>query len=134
MKILKTAILLAGLTALFGWAGWPIGGQSGMMIALAIAAAMNVGCYWFSDKIVLKMYGARQIHDSPLYRMTEGLAARANLPMPGVFIIDNPQPNAFATGRNPQNAAVAVNTGLLDILSEPELAGVITHELPKKNL
>ncbi len=129
MNILKTAILLAGLTALFGWAGWAIGGQSGMMIALAIAAAMNIGSYWFSDKIVLKMYGARQIHDGPLYRMTESLAARANLPMPRVFIIDNPQPNAFATGRNPQNAAIAVNTGLMDILSERELAGVVAHEL-----
>lgn len=129
MNILKTAILLAGLTALFGWAGWAIGGQSGMMIALAIAAAMNIGSYWFSDKIVLKMYGARQVHDGTLYRMTENLAARANLPMPRVFIIDSPQPNAFATGRNPANAAVAVNTGLMDILSERELAGVVAHEL-----
>jgi len=129
MNILKTAILLAGMTALFGWAGWAIGGQSGMMIALMIAAAMNVGSYWFSDKIVLKMYGAHQIHDGALYQMTEGLAALANLPMPRVFIIDSPQPNAFATGRNPQNAAVAVNIGLMDILSERELAGVIAHEL-----
>ncbi len=100
-----------------------------MMIALMIAATMNVGSYWFSDKIVLKMYGARQIHDGPLYRMTEDLAARASLPMPRVFIIDSPQPNAFATGRNPQNAAVAINTGLMDILSERELAGVVAHEL-----
>jgi heat shock protein HtpX len=129
MNILKTAILLAGLTALFGWAGWAIGGQLGMMIALMIAAAMNVGSYWFSDKIVLKMYGARQIHDGLLYRMTEGLAARAGLPMPRVFIIDSPQPNAIATGRNPENAAVAVNTGLMDILNERELAGVVAHEL-----
>lgn len=129
MNIFKTAILLAGLTALFGWAGWTIGGQSGMVIALAIAAAMNIGSYWFSDKIVLKMYGARQIHDGPLYQMTHNLAMRAGLPMPRVFIIDSPQPNAFATGRNPQNAAVAVNTGLMDILNERELAGVVAHEL-----
>ena len=129
MNIIKTAILLAGMTALFGWAGWAIGGQSGMMIALMIAAAMNIGSYWFSDKIVLKMYGARQIHEGALYRMTEALAARAGIPMPSVFIIDSPQPNAFATGRNPQNAAVAVNTGLMDILTERELAGVVAHEL-----
>ena len=129
MNIIKTAILLAGMTALFGWAGWAIGGQSGMMIALMIAATMNIGSYWFSDKIVLKMYGARQIHEGALYRMTEALAARAGIPMPSVFIIDSPQPNAFATGRNPQNAAVAVNTGLMDILTERELAGVVAHEL-----
>ncbi|MGQ0526592.1 MAG: M48 family metalloprotease, partial [Alphaproteobacteria bacterium] len=113
----KTFILLAGLTALFGWAGWAIGGQSGMVIALVIAAAMNIGSSWFSDKIVLKMYGARQIHEGKLYQMTHNLAMRAGLPMPRVFIIHSPQPNAFATGRNPQNAAVAVNTRLMDILS-----------------
>ena len=129
MNIIKTALLLAGLTALFGWAGWAIGGQSGMLIALGLAAAMNVGSYWFSDRIVLKMYGARQIHDGALYRMTERLAMRAGLPMPRVFIIDNHQPNAFATGRNPHNAAVAVNTGLMNILDERELAGVVAHEL-----
>ena len=125
----KTFVLLAVLTALFGWAGWAIGGQSGMMIALMIAAFMNIGSYWFSDKIVLKMYGARQIHEGLLYRMTQGLVERAALPMPRVFIIDSPQPNAFATGRNPQNAAIAVNTGLMDILTERELAGVVAHEL-----
>lgn len=129
MNILKTAILLAGLTALFGWAGWAIGGQSGMMIALAIAAAMNIGSYWFSDKIVLKMYGAKPVESGPFFAMTQSLAQRAGLPMPRVYIIENAQPNAFATGRNPQNAAVAVNTGLIDILTERELAGVIAHEL-----
>lgn len=129
MNVLKTSLLLAGLTALFGWVGWVVGGQSGMFIAFAVAVAMNVGSYWFSDKIVLKMYGARQVFDGPLFRMTEDLATRAGLPMPRVFIIDNPQPNAFATGRNPENAAVAVNTGLMDILSNRELAGVIAHEL-----
>ncbi len=129
MNNLKTAILLAGLTALFGWAGFAIGGQSGMMIALVIAAAMNIGSYWFSDKIVLKMYNAQPVANGGLYRMTQELSARAGLPMPRVYIIDNPQPNAFATGRNPQNAAVAVNTGLMDILTERELAGVVAHEL-----
>ena len=129
MNIIKTALLLAGLTALFGWAGWAIGGQSGMLIALGLAVVMNLGSYWFSDRIVLKMYGARQIHDGMLYRMTERLAMRAGLPMPRVFIIDGPQPNAFATGRNPHNAAVAVNTGLMNILDERELADVVAHEL-----
>ncbi len=129
MNILKTGLLLSLLTALFGWIGWAIGGQTGMMVALAAAIAMNVGSYWFSDKIVLKMYGAQPVDRGPLYDMTRQLAQRAGLPMPRVYIIDSPQPNAFATGRNPQNAAVAVNTGLMDILSERELAGVVAHEL-----
>lgn len=128
-SFMKTFILLAGLTALFGWIGMMLGGQSGMLIALVIAAAMNIGSYWFSDKIVLKMYGARPVESGPLYEMTRALASRADLPMPRVYVIDNPQPNAFATGRNPQNAAVAVNTGLMDILNERELAGVVAHEL-----
>lgn len=128
-SFMKTFILLAGLTALFGWIGMMLGGQSGMVIALVIAAAMNIGSYWFSDKIVLKMYGARPVESGPLYEMTRALASRADLPMPRVYLIDNPQPNAFATGRNPQNAAVAVNTGLMDILTERELAGVVAHEL-----
>lgn len=129
MNFLKTAILLAGLTSLFGWAGWALGGQSGMVIALLMAAVMNIGSYWFSDKIVLKMYGAKPVESGPLFAMAQSLAQRAGLPMPRVYIIDNAQPNAFATGRNPQNAAVAVNTGLIDILTEHELAGVIAHEL-----
>lgn len=128
-SFMKTFILLAGLTALFGWIGMMLGGQSGMVIALVIAAGMNIGSYWFSDKIVLKMYGARPVESGPLYEMTRALASRADLPMPRVYVIDNPQPNAFATGRNPQNAAVAVNTGLMDILTERELAGVVAHEL-----
>ena len=126
---MKTFILLAGLTALFGWIGMMLGGQSGMVIALVIAAAMNIGSYWFSDKIVLKMYSARPAESGPLYEITRALASRADLPMPRVYVIDNPQPNAFATGRNPQNAAVAVNTGLMNILTERELAGVVAHEL-----
>lgn len=129
MNIIKTFILLAGLTALFGWIGMMLGGQQGMIIALAFAAIMNIGSYWFSDKIVLKMYGAQPVKSGVLYNMTLNLAQRAGLPMPRVYTINNPQPNAFATGRNPQNAAVAVNTGLMDILTERELAGVVAHEL-----
>jgi heat shock protein HtpX len=120
------------MTALFIGGGTLIGGQQGAIIAFVIALAMNVGSYWFSDKIVLKMYGARPIgpHDAPdLYQMTESLAQRANLPMPKLYIIDDPQPNAFATGRNPQNAAVAVNSGLLQMLNRDEVAGVVAHEL-----
>lgn len=129
MNVIKTFILLAGLTALFGWIGVMLGGQQGMIFALIFAAAMNIGSYWFSDKIVLKMYGAQPVTSGGLYNMTLDLAQRAGLPMPRVYIIESPQPNAFATGRNPQNAAVAVNTGLMDILTERELAGVIAHEL-----
>lgn len=129
MNIVKTAILLSGLTALFGWLGLMLGGQTGMIIALAIAAAMNIGSLWFSDKMVLKMYGAKQVEGGRVYELVHDLANRAQLPMPKVYIIDSPQPNAFATGRNPENAAVAVNTGLMNILSERELAGVIAHEL-----
>lgn len=129
MNILKTGILLAALTALFGWIGLALGGQTGMLIALVVAAAMNIGSYWFSDKIVLKMYGAKPVTQGRVYDMTAALAARAGLPIPKLYVIESPQPNAFATGRNPENAAVAVNTGLVDILSERELAGVIAHEL-----
>jgi heat shock protein HtpX len=129
MNILKTALLLAAMTALFGWMGWALGGESGMLIALGFAAVMNIGSFWFSDKIVLKMYGAKEITYGPLYTMTQDLVRKANMPMPKVYIIDNPQPNAFATGRSPSHAAVAVNTGLMDILTERELAGVVAHEL-----
>lgn len=126
---LKTFLLIAALTALFGWIGMMLGGQQGMIIALGIAVVMNIGSYWFSDKIVLKMYGAQPVKSGPLFEMTRTLASRANLPVPRVYIINNPQPNAFATGRNPKNAAVAINTGLMDILTERELAGVVAHEL-----
>jgi heat shock protein HtpX len=129
MNMMKTFILLAGMTALFGGLGLMIGGQNGMMIALALALAMNVGSYWFSDKIVLKMYNAQPVHDGPVYEMTQALARRAGMPMPKLYVIHDPQPNAFATGRNPENAAVAVNTGLVDIMNEREVAGVIAHEL-----
>jgi heat shock protein HtpX len=125
-------MLLAGLTALFMAVGYFIGGQGGMLIALAVAIAMNAFSYWNSDKMVLRMYGAQQVdaRAAPeLVGLVEQLAARAQLPMPKVFVIDQPQPNAFATGRNPDNAAVAVTTGLLGQLNHQELAGVLAHEL-----
>lgn len=129
MNYTKTFLLLAGMTALFGALGLMLGGTNGMLMALGFAVVMNVGSYWFSDKIVLKMYGAQPVTDGPIYEMTERLAQRAGLPMPKLYVIDNPQPNAFATGRNPENAAVAVHTGLMDIMSEQEVAGVVAHEL-----
>jgi heat shock protein HtpX len=132
MNYLKTAILLAGLTALFMGVGYLIGGQTGALIALVVAAGMNLFSYWNSDKMVLSMHGAHQVDESAapdLVRMVRDLAGRAGLPMPRVFIMDNPQPNAFATGRNPENSAVAVTTGLLNTLSRDEVAGVLAHEL-----
>jgi heat shock protein HtpX len=132
MNYLRTAILLAGLTALFMGVGYLIGGQTGAMIALMVAAAMNLFSYWNSDRMVLSMHGAHEVdHTSApdLVNLVAGLAERAGLPMPRVFIMDNPQPNAFATGRNPRNAAVAVTTGLMQHMSREELAGVIAHEL-----
>ncbi len=132
MNYLKTAILLAGLTALFMGVGYLIGGAGGAIIALAIAAATNLFAYWNSDRMVLSMYGAQEVdaRTAPeLVNMVATLAGRAGLPMPRVFVMDNPQPNAFATGRNPQNAAVAVTTGLMQSLSREELSGVIAHEL-----
>lgn len=132
MSYLRTAILLAGLTGLFMGVGYLIGGAGGAMIALVIAAGTNLFAYWNSDRAVLSMYGAHEVdaRTAPdLHRMVAELAARAELPMPRIFIMDNPQPNAFATGRNPQNAAVAVTTGLMQALSREELAGVVAHEL-----
>jgi len=129
MNYLKTAILLAGLTALFMAAGYALGGQGGMIIALAAALVSNLGSYWFSDKIVLSMYGARKIDSGNIYNIVAELVQRAGLPMPKLYIIETTQPNAFATGRNPANGAVAVTTGIIRILSEEELRGVIAHEL-----
>ncbi|MBO1075644.1 zinc metalloprotease HtpX [Roseomonas marmotae] len=129
---LRTTILLAAMTALFVAVGGMLGGRSGMMVALAVACATNLFAWWGSDKMVLRMYNAHPIgpQDAPaLWRMTEALAARAGLPMPALYLIQERQPNAFATGRNPQNAAVAVNTGLLELMPEDEVAGVIAHEL-----
>ncbi|WP_137043991.1 zinc metalloprotease HtpX [Pseudolabrys sp. FHR47] len=132
MNYFRTALLLAGLTALFMGVGFLIGGSSGAMIALVVAGGMNLFAYWNSDKMVLSMHGAQEVdpNSAPdLYRMVAELSQRANLPMPRVYIMDNPQPNAFATGRNPQNAAVAVTTGLLRSLNRDEVAGVVAHEL-----
>jgi heat shock protein HtpX len=132
MNYLRTAILLAGLTALFMGVGFVIGGQSGALIAFFIAAAMNLFSYWNADKMVLSMHGAQEVdaRSAPdLVGLVHELAGRAGLPMPRVYIMDNPQPNAFATGRNPDNSAVAVTTGLMERMNREELAGVIAHEL-----
>ena len=132
MSYLRTAILLAGLTALFMLVGYLIGGPSGAVIAFFVAAATNFITYWNADRLVLSTQGAQEVdeHSAPdLVHMVAELAQRAELPMPRVFVMDNPQPNAFATGRNPQHGAVAVTTGLLGMLSRDELAGVIAHEL-----
>jgi heat shock protein HtpX len=132
MNYLRTAILLAGLTGLFMGVGYLIGGATGATIALLIAAATNLFAYWNSDRMVLSMYGAQQVDRTTapeLVDLVAELAGRAGLPMPRVFVMDDPQPNAFATGRNPQNAAVAVTIGLVQSLSREELAGVIAHEL-----
>jgi len=132
MNMMRTALLLAFMTALFMAVGYLIGGRSGMMMAFFIAAAMNVFSYWNSDKMVLRMYGAKQVNAKTApeyYRIVTDLARVAQLPKPRVYIIDNPQPNAFATGRNPKNAAVAATTGLLQRLNAHELAGVMAHEL-----
>ena len=132
MNYFRTALLLAGLTALFMGVGFLIGGKSGAMIALAVAAATNLFTWWNSGRMVLSMYGAHEVdrNSAPdLYNLVAELAANAQLPMPRVFVMDEAQPNAFATGRNPQNAAVAVTVGLMEQLSREELAGVIAHEL-----
>ncbi|AWI76296.1 protease HtpX [Parazoarcus communis] len=129
---MKTSILMAGIVALFGVVGGAIGGQQGMLIALLLGGGMNLWAYWFSDKAVLKMYNARQVDESSspyLYNMVRDLSQRAGLPMPKVYIIDEDQPNAFATGRNPEHAAVAATSGIMRMLSERELRGVMAHEL-----
>ena len=128
----KTAMLMAAIMALFGVVGGMIGGQSGMLLALLFGGAMNVFSYWFSDTMVLKMYNAREVDESSapqFYNMVRDLAQRAGLPMPRVYLIDEQQPNAFATGRNPDHAAVAATTGILQLLSARELRGVMAHEL-----
>ncbi|MEO0392564.1 MAG: zinc metalloprotease HtpX [Pseudomonadota bacterium] len=132
MGYAKTALLLAAMTGLFLAIGFMLGGQGGMVVAFGVAIAMNLFAYWNSDKVVLRMYNAREVdaNSAPdLYHMVQDLAARGDLPMPKVYIIDNPQPNAFATGRNPEHAAVAATTGLLRQLSREEIAGVMAHEL-----
>jgi len=132
MNIIKTAALLSFMTALFMGLGLMIGGQSGMMIALVIAIGMNFFSYWNSHKMVLKMHNAQQVDENSapeFYELNRRLAEAANLPMPDVYIINTPQPNAFATGRNPENAAVAASTGLLEALSMEEVAAVMAHEM-----
>ncbi len=129
---LKTSILMAGIVALFGAIGAALGGAQGMLLALLLGGAMNIFAYWFSDKMVLRMYKAQEVDEasSPyLYNMVKELAARAALPMPRVYLIDEAQPNAFATGRNPEHAAVAATTGIVKMLSARELRGVMAHEL-----
>lgn len=132
MNTLKTTFLLTALTLLLLFFGKALGGNSGMMFALIMAGVMNFVSYWFSDKIVLRMYGAKQVTEaeSPrLYGITRQLAMKANLPMPKVYIIPGMSPNAFATGRNPQHAAVAATEGILKMLNDEELEGVMAHEL-----
>jgi heat shock protein HtpX len=132
MNVMRTGLLLAGLTGLFLAVGYLIGRETGMIMALLLSVGLNFFAYWNSDKMVLRMHGARQIDraDAPeFYDLVAGLADNAGLPMPKVYIMDNPQPNAFATGRNPENAAVAATTGLLRMLSRDEIAGVMAHEL-----
>ena len=131
-NMLKTAVLMAAITALFMLLGRMLGGQAGMMLALVVALGMNFFSYWFSDKLVLKMYNAREVDDgsAPQFvRMVRELAERAQIPMPKVYLIDEAAPNAFATGRNPEHAAVAATTGIIRSLSERELRGVMAHEL-----
>ena len=131
-NLMKTAILMAAITALFMLIGRWLGGPSGMLLALAVAVGLNFFSYWFSDKIVLKMYNAREVDDSTapqFVAMVRDLAQRAGLPMPKVYLIDEAAPNAFATGRNPEHAAVAATTGIIRALSASELRGVMAHEL-----
>jgi heat shock protein HtpX len=132
MNYMKTTLLLGFLTVLLVLLGQFIGGSRGAITFFIIAAIMNLISYWFSDKIVLKMYHAKQVDESEsprLYAIVKDLAQRANLPMPKVYIVENPTPNAFATGRNPSHASVAATSGILKILSDDELKGVMAHEL-----
>lgn len=132
MNYIRTGMLMAGLTALFGAVGYLLGGASGMLIALAVAAATNLFSYWNSDKLALAAHNAQEVDEASapeLWRMVRDLAQRAQMPMPRVYVIHEDQPNAFATGRNPQNAAVAATTGIMRTLSYEELAGVMAHEL-----
>jgi heat shock protein HtpX len=132
MNYVRTGMLMAGLTALFAAVGYLLGGAGGMLVALAVAAATNLFSYWNSDRLALAAHNAREVDEASapeLWRMVRDLAARANMPMPRVYLIEEDQPNAFATGRNPQNAAVAATTGIMRALTYEELAGVMAHEL-----
>jgi len=131
-NLMKTGVLLAALTVLLVLIGGALGGQNGMVMAFVLALVMNFGSYWFSDKIVLEMYRDQPVDEAAapaLYRIVRTLATRAGIPMPKVYIIPGEAPNAFATGRNPQHAAIAVTEGILRIMSEEELEGVLAHEL-----
>lgn len=131
---LKTGILMAAITALFGGVGALIGGRQGMLVALAFGAATNLWAYWFSDTMVLKLYRAQEVDErsaTALFGIVKELAGRAGVPMPRVYTIDEPQPNAFATGRNPEHAAIAATTSILNLLSPRELRGVLGHELAR---
>ncbi|MBI3585485.1 MAG: zinc metalloprotease HtpX [Nitrospinae bacterium] len=132
MNMMKTVLLMTGLTLLLVLAGSALGGKSGMMTAFIFACIMNIGTYWFSDKIVLAMYGAKEVSyaEAPeIHSIVRELSMRAGIPMPKVYIIDNITPNAFATGRNPEHAAVAVTRGIVSLLTREELSGVLGHEL-----
>lgn len=132
MNTMRTGLLMAAMTGLFLAVGYLLGREQGMIMAFLMAAGMNLFAYWNADKMVLRMHGAREVdrQSAPeFYELVESLARRGNLPMPKVYVMDNPQPNAFATGRNPENAAVAATTGLLGLLSRDEIAGVMAHEL-----
>jgi heat shock protein HtpX len=132
MNFAKTGLLLAVLTGILVAMGGLVGGATGAVIALGVAAAMNLFSLWQSDKLVLRMYGAEEVDEhtgGEFYAIVRDLAARAQLPMPRVYIMNSPQPNAFATGRNPQNAAVCASTGLIEMLTPEEVAGVMAHEL-----
>jgi heat shock protein HtpX len=132
VNYMRTALLLAGMTALFGVIGLLLGGTAGMLVALLVAAGMNLYSYWNSDRLALQAHNAHEVDESSapeLVAMVRQLAERAQMPMPRVYVIDDPQPNAFATGRNPQNAAVAATTGIMQVLTWEELAGVMAHEL-----
>ena len=131
-NLLKTAVLMAAITALFMLLGAYVGGRQGMVVALLVACGLNFFSYWFSDKLVLKMYNAREVDETlapQFYRMVAELVQRAGLPMPRVYVIDEAAPNAFATGRNPEHAAVAATTGIMQVLSANELRAVMAHEL-----
>ncbi|WP_019216310.1 zinc metalloprotease HtpX [Legionella tunisiensis] len=130
MNTMKTFILLAALTALLLVIGSLLGGRTGLLIALVFAVIMNFGAYWYSDQLVLRMYNAQPLNPShPVYSIVTQLAAKAQIPMPKVYAIDNPTPNAFATGRNPEHASIAVTSGLLNRMTQEELTGVLAHEM-----
>ncbi|MBW6511410.1 MAG: zinc metalloprotease HtpX [Desulfuromonadaceae bacterium] len=129
MNMIRTTALMTLLTLVLVWAGNMLGGQSGALFALILAGAMNLGSYWFSAKIVIKMYRGREVKEGPLFDVVHEICTRNNLPMPKVYILPQPTPNAFATGRNPQHAVVAATEGITQILSRDELKGVMAHEM-----